>query len=789
MPKILSEKQKKAIDNYSNEIKSLSTFQEGVQTKPGMYIGSLQNRGLRSCIKEIFQNSVDQLLDPESPCDWVYLFYNQNTHEICVKDNGRGIPFEQIITILTTMHTSKNFEKKPYNYSSGTYGMGASIVNALSTVYTVESYRYDGTAVKEVFHNGYPDTKNPIKIPNKDKKQGTVVYFVPNEDIFGHMDMTWQEVYHFIKIIISFTPLNSIFDFEAIDGQGQVHKEHIVNKDGIVTDLIMKSKHPLNAPIICSNDNGYYRLETAFCFDGGGDNGPDPNEDITSFSNWSPTMGGTHVTGTLDGITKWFCDYMNKIYLATQATAKKNSKKPALKVIPSDIKSGLCVIINAAALDPQYSGQAKEVISNPEMEPFCKDTVMNGLDQWSKSNPKDLSTLCKYFKDVAELRIRESGEKSKIVQKYDSNVLTGMPKKFVRPTDKEVDLFIVEGDSAGGSAKTARDTKTQGIFPIRGKIISAFDNSASKFWSNEEVQGIQQILFRHPYRKDQSIDEVKWQKIIFMADGDVDGAHIASLLLRIFVLYYPKLIEDGRVYKALPPLYGVKHGKQIQYITDQREFVKMVQKNFIKNNTISLNGKPLTQRDLTLLFMINEDYNYELKTQTADTYGVDPKILEFALYCYINKLPLKQIKKQLKHKFRFSTVEEEKGIIVYGGSTTQRNFLAMNDQLIRDCSKIIEIMKKNTNVYYTMNNTEVSLYDIMTAFEKSSPSNIKRYKGLGEMNPVQLAESTMDVNNRTLIRYTLDDAKEEIDTIRAFETDRSKLLDFVHEVKRSELMD
>lgn len=788
MPKELSKEQKEAIDNYGSKIKQLKLFQEGVQKRPGMYIGSLQNKGFRSAIKEIFQNAVDQMLDPDSPCDWLSLSYNQQTREVIVCDNGSGIPFDQIITILTSMHTSKNFEKVPFHYSSGLNGMGASIVNALSTVYIVESYRYDGTAVREEFHDGYPVTNKPVSIPNKKKKQGTKVYFVPNEEIFGQMNLSWKDVYSLVKLINSFTPLGSTFDFEAIDESGVEHKERIINKDGIVTDLIMKSKNPLNKPIICRADTGYLKLETAFCFDGGDKDGPDPNENVTQFANWSPTFGGTHVDGTIDGITKWFCDYMNKIYLVSNNKNTKK-KKNQIKVIPSDIKSGLCAIINAAALEPQYSAQAKEVLSNPEMHDFCKDTVVNGLNEWSQSNPKDLATLSKYFKDIAELRIKESGEKAKIVQKYESNVLTGYPRKFARPSEKEVDLFIVEGDSAGGSAKTARDTKTQGIMPIRGKIISAFDHAPAKFWNNEEAQGIQQILFRHPYKRDQQTSEVRWEKIIFMADGDVDGAHISSLLLRFFVRYYPKLIEEGKVYKALAPLYGVEHGKKIQYITDQVEFVKMVQKSFIKNNEVKLGKNTLSSKDLTALFMTNEDYVYELKTQKADTYGVDPKILEFALYCYINKFSFSKIQKELKKKFRFSTVENRKGIIVYGGSTIQRNFLPMNDQIIADCQNIIHIMKKNKDIYYTLNGQPASLYDVMSAFEKSSPSSIKRYKGLGEMDASQLAESTMDINNRTLIRYTLEDAKEEIETIRKFEADRSKLLDFVGTVKRSDLLD
>ena len=436
----LTQSQIEAIESYGDEIKQLKDFQTGIQTRPGMYLGSLQNKGLQSMIKEIYQNAIDQLVDPTSPCNWIGFEYNQKDLQVTVIDTGKGFPKDKIITIMTTLHTSKNFEKKEYDYSAGTNGCGAGIVCALSSRFYVECYKYDGTAYKIEFINGYPTTKKPVDIPNKQKKQGTKIVFSPNEDILGEMNLDWRHIYKFVKLILSFTPLGSTVDFAAIDSQGIEHKEKIVNQDGIVTDIIMKSTHPMVKPIICFADDGHRKVETAFTFDSGDKDGPDPIEDVTSFANWSPTMGGTHVEGCLQGICKFFTQYMNNIFLANQ------NKKNPIKVVAADIKTGLKVVINAAHLEPQYSAQAKEVLSNPDMLEFASTTVLKGLEEWAKNNPNDLLKLCKYFKDIAELRIKQNNEKVKIVNKYQSNTITGYPDKYVKPLKQRKEFIIVEGD-------------------------------------------------------------------------------------------------------------------------------------------------------------------------------------------------------------------------------------------------------------------------------------------------------------------------------------------------------
>lgn len=512
----LDQNMKESVDNYGSRVKTLKDFVSAVRLRPGMYIGPIGNDGFLNMIREIFQNSIDQIVDPTSPCEWFSLFYDERTMEVVIKDNGLGFPFKDIIRMLTTQHTSKNFEKKPGEYASGMNGVGAKVVNALSETFVVESYHYSGKAVKVEFSKGYPKTQEPVEIDNKSKIQGSEVSFIPDVEILGELSLEWKSVYKLVKQIMSLTPLGTSMNFEAIDINGKRFTEDIINKDGIITDLIQKVKHPIIKPIVVNLDDGFRKIECAFCYDSGDElSGPDDKENVTAFSNFCPTMKGTHIDGCIDGITRWFVAYMNNIYLINQKSKDK------LKVTNVDIKSGLNIMISAAHLEPIFTGQAKEVLSNADMLGFCKDVVMKGLDEWSKANPQDLARLSRFFKDIAEVRQKSEASKAKIVTKYQKNAINGLPAKYVRPIGKDnIELIIVEGDSAKGTVEIGRDTYTQGIFPIRGKIANAFKMTRQNFFSNEEVHAITNIILGGEYRRGFDVKECKVSKVIFMADAE-----------------------------------------------------------------------------------------------------------------------------------------------------------------------------------------------------------------------------------------------------------------------------
>ena len=286
------------------------------------------------------------------------------------------------------------------------------------------------------------------------------------------------------------------------------------------------------------------------------------------------------------------------------------------------------------------------------------------------------------------------------------------------------------------------------------------------------------------------------------------GAHIASLFIRFIFMYMPQLIEAGKVYKAVPPLYSIPVGKNEEYFIQNIDFVKYVQKLFAKNNNLShMNKKNMTPKECTVFFMQNQDYVYWLE-KLSKTYAVNPKLMEMALFDYYNKTSFKALKKHVEDAYRFMTVKKEKDTLIYEGIIGDANILFMNDRLVNDCKPILDIIEKNKELQYRMNGAVCTIYDVMKGFEKAQPNHLQRYKGLGEMDEDQLAVSTLIpagssvkiskdgsnkkvevYGNRTLIRYTLDDIKEEVGIVRQFESDFSQLFKYVGNVTRQDLLD
>ena len=813
------------IRNYGDTIETLDTFVEAVRKLPGMYIGAIGNSGWKSCIREIFQNAVDEMVKEESPCHYIKILFDERDQSCLIEDTGRGIPHGKIIHIFTSAHSSSNYTKKPGQYSSGVHGVGSGVALSLSKHFDIKSYVL-GQAKEVQFTDGIPWNDGEKDIPCPEGRQGSSIYMSPALDVLGEVNLTSAEIFDLVYRTLMLTNIGDRIDFEAIDLTGNVCiSEQLENKDGIITDLIVRTQTPLVNPIHYSMDTGYMKAEIAFTYDS---SNITSSEEITSYSNFTPTLGGKHVDGFLKGVCSFFVKYMNKFYLS--------NTKSKLTVINNDVKTAMKAVIVAAHLNPIFIGQSKAILSNEDMEKFVYDLTVDYLNQWSSSNTTDLNKICKFIKDIAEIRAKSDDNKINLSKRITTSSLSKMPKKYVKPSVYNKELFIVEGDSAKGGIVNERETTTQGVFPIRGKLPNAFEKSKSDFLNNEEVASIITII-GGGYGNNFDLSKVKWEKIIICTDADNDGYHIRTLLLRFFLLYMPDLIKDGRVYAAVPPLYGAKSGKKNMYFISKLDYTRYVQSLFMKKHTIARSNRTqLSTHDITALFNRNIDYVDEINI-IRDTFAINPYLLEAILYEYnkyiqidehlervnapidiiseynnyqsgfnndnglkkgesfldlITDNPLnrkfnytispdfdfKKFKKVIEKKFRFIKVSKDDygNISINGLVDSQSQTIILKDKIIMACEKIIKIMNTNEDIFYIVDGNLVTLYDLMNLFKKSSP-NIERYKGLGEQDPKELAESVIRPDGlRTLIRYNIEDIKYEIGLIRYIDSNKGMLL-------------
>ena len=758
MTKKLNQKMIDNIKNYS--ITTLSSFAEGIRQTIGMYIGHRGNKGYLNMIRELIQNGLDEEQKEDSPGDKVYVRYNETNKETMVADNGRGIPFGDIIRVFTSSHTSSNYNKKKGEYSSGLNGVGAKVTNALSARFTVDSYIL-GEHRRVEFKKGIPVTEeyDDMKDVPKDA-QGTTVTCIPDEDekILGEITLKAEEVLHLIEKLMPITKIGSEVIFEGIKCNGEVIKKIIKNEDGMITNLIEKTSKPLIAPVRIFKDTGEMKVEAYFTYDSNslGD------EDISSFANFCPTESGTHYKGFVDGLCKYFRNYMNKVYMKPINKKKKNK----LTIVNADIMDGLRAIIHVCHLTPLFTGQAKEVLSNEEMAPFVRDTVYEQLTQWFNRYPKDLQKLCKLFKEVAEVRVKAEESKTKLSNNYKSDIFTGLPTKFLPPNRlKNTEIFIVEGDSAKNSASNSRDETYQGVMPIRGKTLNIVGKSKKEIYSNEEISGILAIL-----------DKYKDCKLVITADRDPDGSHIATNLSTTIAILRPDVIKEGRLFKALPPLYGVKVGKQMIYFGTRIEYVEYLQDLFSKKNELCINGKALDRKEMSAMAYNNIDYTYELES-FARKYALNPKFLE-SIIKYMH-YPFDKLQSILKSIYGKTIDISKRGnyIVINGLVDNVVQTLFVNDKFYEQARYLKDKYLCDPDETYALNGVNyIWLYDIMKAFESTTNVNVTRYKGLGEMNPAEFAKTTLKPENRIWVQYTFDNMKEDIAKLKEYSTTKGKKL-------------
>ena len=518
MAEKLSKEYIEAIKNYSKEIQTIELFVDSVRQNPGEYLSSIGNEGWMNGVREVIQNSTDEMDRDNSPCNTVWVEYWENNHRCIVSDNGRAIPPDDIIRVFTREHTSTNFKKKKGVYSSGLHGVGAKCTNAVCSRFTVVSYRL-GKGYRIDFSEGKPLPEynmGPKEIPNPDNVQGLVVDFEPDFKIMKQITITCQDILNFLENLIPLLKLNKRIVFKGHIGKKVIEKE-LINNKGIITFLYRQTEKPMIKPIVYGIDNGEMKVEVVFTYEANLNN----SAKVLTFANMTPvnTSLSTPSQGFFQGVCQFFKNYMNKIYLA-------NSKRK-LEVINNDILTGLVGAVSAYHMNVMFDGQAKNVCKNLDFVEFVKTTTLHALQDWSQKNPDDLQKVSEFFKDVATARLKADKEKISISKKYKTSNFWDLPVGFKKAEDKKnLELFIVEGLSAAAPCSAGRNPKFQAIFPIRGKMLNAFSTPKQKVLENKESQGILAIL-NSGYGKNFDIEKCAYDKVILLADADPDSITVA----------------------------------------------------------------------------------------------------------------------------------------------------------------------------------------------------------------------------------------------------------------------
>ena len=557
----MSEEQISAAQEYGADQIQILEGLEAVRKRPGMYIGSTSSKGLHHLVYEIVDNAVDEAL--AGFCDTVKVYINED-NSITVRDNGRGIPvginkkkgIPAVEVVFTILHAGGKFGGGGYKVSGGLHGVGASVVNALSTWLEVDIF-HEGKIYRQRYERG--KVMYPLKVVGDTDRRGTEVRFLPDPTIFEETVFDFAVLKQRLREMAFLTK-----DLKIVltDRRPEEEVSMTFHYEGGIREYVEylnKSKEVLYSEVIyCEGKKGDVFVEVAL------QHNDSYNEGVYSFvNNITTPEGGTHLAGFRSALTKTFNDYARK---------NKLLKDSEQNLTGDDIREGLVAIVSIKIPEPQFEGQTKQKLGNSEARGAVDSVVSEQLTYFLEQNPNVAKMICE--KAVLAQRAREAARKARDLTRRKS-ALDGMslPGKLADCSDKDpknCEIYIVEGDSAGGSAKTARSRATQAILPLRGKILNVEKSRLDKILVNNEIRAMI-TAFGTGIHEDFDITKLRYNKIIIMTDADVDGAHIATLLLTFLYRFMPELIKEGHVYLAQPPLYKVEKNKKVWYAYSDEE--------------------------------------------------------------------------------------------------------------------------------------------------------------------------------------------------------------------------
>jgi len=608
------EENKSTLSYNADQIQVLQGL-EGVRKRPAMYIGSTDSRGLHHLVYEVVDNSIDEAL--AGICDNICVtIYEDNS--ISVEDNGRGIPVDihpkekkpAVEVVLTELHAGGKFGGGGYRVSGGLHGVGLSVVNALSCKLEVKIKR-NGKIYHQKYSYGSPITK--LEVIGDSDLTGTEVKFLPDKEIFETSIFNYDTLSHRLRELAF---LSSGITIRLVDKRGEEVKEQIFKYDGGIcsfVESINKAKTPIHDRVIyIKKELPKVSVEVAFQYNDG------YSDNTMCFANYVNTVdGGTHLTGFRAALTRSINDYGRKI---------GELKESEENLTGDDAREGITAVVSVKLEDPQFEGQTKAKLGNSEIKGIVDSVVTEGLSEFFEENPSIAKSIVK--KCISASRAREAARKAKeLTRRKNALEVSALPGKLADCSMKDPNLceiYLVEGDSAGGSAKQGRDRRFQAIMPLRGKILNVEKARLDRILANEEIRAMI-TAFGTGIGEDFDISKLRYGKIVIMTDADVDGAHIRTLLLTFFFKFMRPLIENGNVMVAQPPLFQIKKGKKEIYAYSEEELKNILAEPDNKGNVNIQRYKGLGEMNSEQLWdtTMNPETRTMLKVTMEDAIAAD----------------------------------------------------------------------------------------------------------------------------------------------------------------------